>query len=179
MIEIIVVVAVLSILSAVSYPLLKGRQPEAKVTSASNRLESLLQKARIMAINQQRPVRVIVNCTRPSGFESCFIDLQTAVYVESAVTGWQKHPADHYVFDKIVRVSKTDPAAIYDGATTIPNIFWLIFMPASQVYSDPRKFELFLYHDGQTLAEKSGWRLSVDNVSGRVATCRGEFVPLF
>ncbi|MDR0549997.1 MAG: prepilin-type N-terminal cleavage/methylation domain-containing protein [Deltaproteobacteria bacterium] len=177
MLEVIVVIAIIAILAVAAYPLFRGAQPEMKTQSAAKTLESTFQKARIMAINQQRPIRVIVNCTRPAGIESCYLDLQSAVYEEAAVTGWRRHATEHEVFDKSVNIAKVDNTAIYDGQVTIPNIFWVIFMPASQVYSDPRKFEIFLYHDGQVQAEKKGWRLSVDNISGRVANARANLTP--
>jgi type II secretory pathway pseudopilin PulG len=170
--EVLIVVAVIAILSAVAYPLLRGPRAELKISGGARGLENLMQKARVMASSQQNSIRVVINCGLV-GIDSCYVDLQTAVLTDSAVTGWRLNYGERQVLDSSVQIAKK-PATTHDGAVSQPNIFWSIFMPTGQVYSDPRPFELFLSRKADLDANKSGWWLEVNNVTGRVYLRRGK-----
>jgi prepilin-type N-terminal cleavage/methylation domain-containing protein len=178
LIELIIVIGITAILIGVGYPLMKGYQPELQARGGAKRLESLLQRGRVMAINQRRPMRVVVNCALTSGYESCFADLESAVYTEAEVTGWLKLPNERYILNDTLKAVKTKTTTVYDGEDTISGIYWTIFMPNGQAYSDPRPFDLFLYHLAQKGPEMDGWRLTVNNANGRVFLNRENFTPV-
>jgi type II secretory pathway pseudopilin PulG len=172
MIEVIVAVMIVAILAAVGYPLLKGNRSEIKTRAAARQLESLAQRARLLAINQQVPVRLVLNCAKPGGVESCYADLQSAVYTDAEVSGWVKRPEERQVLDPKVQVVKANEDADSDGATSFPNIYWAIFMPTNLVLSDPRGFELFVYNGDKIGADKEGWLFTVNNISGHATINR-------
>ncbi|MDR1576633.1 MAG: prepilin-type N-terminal cleavage/methylation domain-containing protein [Deltaproteobacteria bacterium] len=175
--EMIVVIAVVAILVVISYPLLKASKPEYEARGAARQLEGMLQKAKLMAANHQRPIRIVINCLRPSGADNCYVDLQEGVYTEDVVSGWEIRPEERLKLIPEIRLVKTVANALYDGQVSVPNIFWVIFMPANNIFSDPRGFELFLYHQYQGQAEKNGWRLAINNVSGKIQLTQGTFTP--
>jgi hypothetical protein len=148
------------------------------IRSSSRQLETLMEKARTMAINQKKPMRVVINCVRPAGADNCYADLQTAVYADKTVTGWQLSPPDRRVFDSVLRIVKTDPSAVFDGEISVPNIFWTIFTPAGNIFSDPRGFEIFLYHSSQKLPEKKGYKISINSFSGYISSETDTFTPI-
>jgi type II secretory pathway pseudopilin PulG len=164
--ELITVILVIAILSVVAYPLLRGHRPELETRAAARHLENLAQRAQQLAINNNKPTRMVINCSKPGGFESCYVDLQTAVYTEDVVTGWITNTDEREVFKPGVQILKSQATALFDGDHTIPNIFWAIFMPSSQVYSDPRGFDLFVMNSDQSGTSKKGWRLTINNISG-------------
>jgi prepilin-type N-terminal cleavage/methylation domain-containing protein len=165
--ELITVILVIAILAVAAYPLLRGSQPDLQTQAAARQLESLTQKARFQAVNTQKPIRLVINCSRPEGFKSCYVDLQSATYTNTEVSGWRKDQKAHQVFEPGIQIVKSLTTATFDGEFTTPNIFWAIYMPSNQVFSDPRAFDLFMYHDSQSNADKKGWRLLVNHVSGQ------------
>jgi Tfp pilus assembly protein FimT len=170
--EMIVVICVIGILAAVSYPLLKGSKPEYDARGASRQLEALLLKARTMAVNQQKPIRVVINCTRPAGTDHCYADLQAAIYNNEEVSGWEHRPQEREVLKPEIQIVKNNVTAGHDGNLTTPNLFWAIFMPANNIYSDPKAFEVFMYHNYQARPEKDGWLIAVNSVSGKIQLTR-------
>jgi prepilin-type N-terminal cleavage/methylation domain-containing protein len=175
LLELIIVIVIIAILIGVSYPLMRGYQPSLKVRGGARQLESLMAKARVLAANQRQPIRVVINCSMPGEVKSCFVDLESAVYAEAVVTGWQKISSEHAVFDTILKIVRVMPGAAYDGNATPSNIFWTIFMPNGQAYSNPRPFDLYIYQQDQKGSEVNGWRLTVNNITGRVYLNREKF----
>ncbi|MDR1546458.1 MAG: prepilin-type N-terminal cleavage/methylation domain-containing protein [Deltaproteobacteria bacterium] len=175
MLELLLVIAVIGLLAALSYPALKRLLPDQQVRSELRRLESLMQKARQKASNIQKPVRVVVNCARAQA-KTCVADLQTAVRRGSEVSGWETSLTDRRAFNAQVSAAAAPQAgpAGHDGEKTFPQVHWAIFMPDGRVFSDPRPFKLFMRHDSQSAELKKGWSLSVGNDSGRVFVERAE-----
>jgi prepilin-type N-terminal cleavage/methylation domain-containing protein len=178
LLELLVVIAIIGILTGVSYPLLKGQQPELKAKDGARQLESLLQRAKVLASSQFKPIRVVVDCSAASDVKGCVAELESAVYTEDEVTGWQKLSSDQREFDAILKAVKTTPTADFDGEETIPGIFWTIFMPNGKAFSNPRPFEVFLYHQDQKGPALDGWRVAVNNTTGRVSLTRDNFTPV-
>ncbi|MDR2142435.1 MAG: prepilin-type N-terminal cleavage/methylation domain-containing protein [Deltaproteobacteria bacterium] len=170
--EVLVVIVIIAIMAAVAYPLMRGYKPDLTVRGGVRQIDGVMRKARLRAANQNRPTRVVINCSRPGGFDSCFIDLQAAIFQDADITDWDRNPSDHLVLDKKLAVVKPVNNVAHDGKVSLKGIYWAIFMPAGQVFSDPRPLNLFIYHDSQKKELKKGWKIKVNNETGRVETTR-------
>ncbi|MDR1084340.1 MAG: prepilin-type N-terminal cleavage/methylation domain-containing protein [Deltaproteobacteria bacterium] len=170
--ELLTVTIIIGLLAAVTFPLLSSYRPNLTAKGGAQQLETMMHKARFRAANQKTPVRLVINCSHPGGFESCFLDLQTAVYTNNDVTGWNREPGDHQILNRELMVVRKNPASVHDGQISVKDIYWTIFMPVGHVYSDPRPLELFLYHTAQKNSSKRGWKISVNSENGRVESLR-------
>jgi prepilin-type N-terminal cleavage/methylation domain-containing protein len=170
--ELLTVIIIIGLLASVSYPLLRAYKPNLTARGGARQLETLLNQARLRAASLKKPVRAVINCTRPDGFKSCFLDLQTAVYTNENVTGWSREPKERRVLDSSLTVTKKSASAPHDGQVTVRDIYWVIFLPAGQVYSDPKPLELFVYHGSQKKPAKSGWKIAVASETGRAEMVR-------
>jgi prepilin-type N-terminal cleavage/methylation domain-containing protein len=173
--EILVTLGILAIILAIAYPVFNRYLPSARSRAAARELDSVMQKARLRAAINQRPVRVVINCERiPTVSKSCRVIFQTAVYTGTAVTSWVDSPSDLRVLHEKIEFVNGLPGNTFppDGDKSYPNIYWAIFMPNSQVFSDPRPFDVFLYYSGRSGPDTPGWRIVLNNVSGRVNTER-------
>jgi prepilin-type N-terminal cleavage/methylation domain-containing protein len=175
MTELLIIIIILGILAAVSYPLFKAYRPGLTAKGGARQVETLMAKARVRAFNQKKPIRVVINCSHPGGFESCFMDLQSAAYNNHDVTGWLRQAGDHQVLDRNLMVAKLKSPSTHDGEVSVKDIYWAVFMPAGQVFSDPRPTSLLVYHQTQKNPDKFGWKISVNNDTGRVALVQGQF----
>ncbi|MDR1656111.1 MAG: prepilin-type N-terminal cleavage/methylation domain-containing protein [Deltaproteobacteria bacterium] len=166
-IELLVVIGIIVILAGLTVPLIARHLGDSKVRVAAGNLDSVFQKARMMAVTSQKPVRVVLNCTR-NVVDKCVLSLQVPVFEVITIKSWQSMPAFRREFDPSILAVKEPGSAAYDGQKSWPNIFWAIFMPDSRVYSDPRPFTLFFFKDGQTKKARQGWLVKLSNDSGRV-----------
>jgi hypothetical protein len=172
--ELLTIIVIIAILIAISYPLLSSHKPELLAKAGARQIGALFQKARIRSANLNRPIRVVINCSKPSQKDQCFMDLQSAVVKETEVSDWERMPGDHELLDQNLLVVKKDPNALKDGQLSFKDIFWVIFMPTGRVFSDPNPLDLFLYHKNQKKELKNGWSLTVDKETGRVGQNRIE-----
>ncbi|MDR1607240.1 MAG: hypothetical protein LBT38_02365, partial [Deltaproteobacteria bacterium] len=155
-------------------------KPEYDTRTASLQLESILVKAQNMAVNQQKHTRVVVNCARVAGNKNCFADIESAVYDEYSVAGWEKRLEDREVLKPEIRVVKARPSATHSAKEedmSETDVFWAIFMPSRHVFSEPQGFRLFIYHNSQPEPRKDGWRLTVNSLSGQVQLSRDSLTP--
>jgi prepilin-type N-terminal cleavage/methylation domain-containing protein len=173
LIELLVVISIIAMLAIIGYPLARSEKPDLSVKNAVVTLEGLMDKGRLKAATLNRPTRVVVNCGRSGGFESCFADLQTAEIKNAEVTDWRRSPPDRRVLDKNVNVVKKSPSLGHDGKLSFKGIYWSIFTPGGLVYSDPKPLNLFVYHDSQPGKNKKGWNIKIDASTGRVESTRG------
>jgi prepilin-type N-terminal cleavage/methylation domain-containing protein len=173
--ELLVVIAIVAIVAGVSYPLFKGYKVGLATSNWVRGVEALAQKARRLATNQRKPYRLIINCANPIDNLGCYLDLQEAIYQDTEVIGWQRSPVDRLSFEKSLKFVKVPTDNVFDGSVSLPNIYWAIFMPASQVFSDPNPFEFFLYNESDPA--KNAWKLSVNKVTGRIFLNRAEYSP--
>ena len=60
--ELILVIFLITLLSAMAFPNLKGILPSSRLNTESRRLTSFLRQARLKAANTQKAVRVSINC---------------------------------------------------------------------------------------------------------------------
>lgn len=168
--ELLTVMAIMVVLLSVAYPLFRSYKPDLTVRSGVQKLQGLLERARLKSATQNRPIRVVLNCTRPGGFESCFIDLQSAIFKDSEVKDWDRDYGARQVLNRNVFVLKVDPKAPHDGKQNFNNIFWAIFMPSGQVFSNPKPFGVYMYYDSVAAKKVKAWEIKVDPDNGRVDT---------
>ncbi|MDR2421971.1 MAG: GspH/FimT family protein [Deltaproteobacteria bacterium] len=140
--------------------------------NGANLLESALEKARARAIRQNRPMRVVVNCAAANALKACFVDVQSAVFKDFEVADWARIPNERRVLDRELKIVKKPATAAHDGKKNFPGVFWSIFMPAGQVFSDPKPMSVFLYHGAQSGKGATGWLLTVDPDTGRIESKR-------
>jgi hypothetical protein len=139
--------------------------PRQKVRGEAGRLEALFQKVRQRAQSSQMPIRVSFSCRRQET-QGCRVSVQTAVFSGTAVTGWSPPEVPGWTIDPAVRLSHLAEPRLSDGPAVNPEVFWAVFRPDGRVYSDPRPFDLYLYHPS---SEKSppGFRLQLSRETGR------------
>jgi hypothetical protein len=143
--------------------------PSYKTRGDLKKLEGVFQQAKSRAMNLQKPIRVIVNCTG-SG-TGCFTKVQTAIYNNGQAESWSSNAKDKIYLDEQVRIVKSINGDGHDGQVSYSDIYWAIFMPDGRIFSDPRNddvgFDIFVYYQ-QTGNPKNGWRLTVGKETGRV-----------
>ena len=164
--ELITVIAIIGILAAIAFPALSRLVPNQKLSSDAKSVDAILQKARLRAATSQKPIRVVLNCSA----SPCWIELQTANYVNSAVTGWTAVLNERHTFNSTTTVGNSSTDYAFDGSSAAPSgVRYAIFMPDSRVYSDPNPFDVFLYLSSASGTNpKNGWRISLSSDSGRV-----------
>jgi prepilin-type N-terminal cleavage/methylation domain-containing protein len=165
--ELVVIIAIIAVLAAVSYPLMKTYRPALTAKGGARQIESLLYKAKLRATNLKKPVRAVINCARTGSFKNCFVDLQIAIFTGNTVTGWSSDLNDHQNLNSNLTIAKRLPGAPYDGSLSVPNIFWAVFLPSGEVFSDPKPMDLILYYENSSDSAKKGWNIVVNKSNGR------------
>ncbi|MDR1870485.1 MAG: prepilin-type N-terminal cleavage/methylation domain-containing protein [Deltaproteobacteria bacterium] len=175
LLEIMVIIGIVAILSLIAYPLLKGYKEGQNTKNWVRSVETLAQKARLLATNQRKPYRLIINCANPIDNLGCYLDLEEAVYRDTEVIGWKRSPMNRLSFVQSLKFVQVSSDREYDGMISLPNIYWAIFTPTSQVFSDPNPFEFYLYNDSAMF--QNSWKFTVNNVTGRILLDRAEYTP--
>lgn len=170
--ELLAVIAIIAILTAVIVPNITSSLADSRVRAEARSLDSLFQKARMMAALKQRPVRVVLNCARKAA-DACVASLQTAVYAGINVVSWAPQADLRRQCHERVMVSNLGGSG-HDGDASFNGIYWAIFMPDNRVYSDPRPFDLYLHDRYKTGPDATGWRVTLSNDSGRMTAKRHE-----
>jgi prepilin-type N-terminal cleavage/methylation domain-containing protein len=170
--ELLTVMAIISILALILFPAMMSYLPDQRVKSDAKRMESFMQKARLKAATLQKPIRVVLNCAMSD--RPCQLEMQTAIYSGSTVSGWNTDGAERYAFNSHV-LARIDPRITNNpqGGVTPTNVYWAIYMPDSRVYSAPRPFNVFIYYKDMPTPIK-GYLLTVSNDSGRVLSKRDQ-----
>ena len=169
-VELLVVLAVVGILALTAGPALTRLVPRQQVRGEAWNVAAVMRQARLKAAATQKPIRVVLDCsglkaTRP---QACSLSLQSAIYDQGAVTGWLD--ISGRTLNERVTAVKTAPGPAPDGETTPPDdLAWLIFMPSGRAFSNPRPFDIFFHSRGLPRNPRPGWRLKVNNDSGRAA----------
>ncbi|MDR1658134.1 MAG: prepilin-type N-terminal cleavage/methylation domain-containing protein [Deltaproteobacteria bacterium] len=168
LVELIAILGISAILAGVAFPKLTNHLNDSKIRTEAGNLDSVFQKARMMAATTQKPVRVVLNCTLKTS-KGCFLALQTPVFSGTEVSSWNEVPSFRHECDPSVSAIGDPGSTAYDGKEKVAGIFWAIFMPDSQVYSTPRPFNLFFFRKDAKNEIRPGWRVILSNDSGRVA----------
>jgi Tfp pilus assembly protein FimT len=172
--ELLVIMGIVAVLSMIAFPFLTDYLADSRARTEARSVDSAFQRARMMAAITQRPVRVVLNCTRAVA-PACVLNLQTALYSGVLVSGWNNEITyRREMHEKVEVEAATGPGTSHDGSATTPGIHWAIFMPDSRVFSDPRPLSLFFHQDNRTGPATRGWRVSLSSDSGRVQTQRDQ-----
>jgi prepilin-type N-terminal cleavage/methylation domain-containing protein len=170
LIELILVVALIAIMAMVTYAALNRYVPGYRVRAEAKAFDGLLQKARLLAATSQKPVRVVLNCSKAVD-DTCAVITQVASFTGATVTDWTSVQNGRRVFHRSVMAVKLPKPTTSDGSVTYPGIYWAIFMPDSRVFSDPRPFDLFFLNDTADLSKSPlGWQISLSNDAGRISS---------
>ncbi|MDR1872729.1 MAG: prepilin-type N-terminal cleavage/methylation domain-containing protein [Deltaproteobacteria bacterium] len=172
LLELMVIIGIVAVISLIAYPMLSGYRTGVTTQSQVKSVEALAQKARLLATNQRKPYRLVINCANPIDNLGCYLDLEEAVYDETEVVGWKKSLKDRVSLDQNLKIVQVSRDRVFDGLISLPNIYWAIFTPANQVFSDPKPFEFFLYHESDSA--RNSWKLTINNLTGRIFLDRSE-----
>ncbi|MDR2300522.1 MAG: prepilin-type N-terminal cleavage/methylation domain-containing protein [Deltaproteobacteria bacterium] len=173
LIEIVIVIAITAIIIGIAVPSIGYYLKSSRIRTEARYLESIFQRGRMMAVVNQKPVRVVLDCVN-SPATSCKIRLEVAKYTGAGVDSWETAHAYSRTLNDNVGVIKTEASAPFDGAAVVSNLYWAIFMPDSHVYSNPRPFSVFFHYLSDSSERQAGWRVSLSAESGRVDTRRDE-----
>ncbi|MDR1308769.1 MAG: hypothetical protein LBL95_02540 [Deltaproteobacteria bacterium] len=166
--ELVVVLSIMLLLGFAAFKGLGRYLPEKRVRTEATRLDAILRAARQKAIVSQRPVRVAIDCGRKKA-DRCLVSSQTAILSAATVSGWEPPQDDPHRMHPGVLIMATDQGkASFDGARHVNDVIWAIFMPNSLVYSDPRPFDVFLFHHARPSRPTRGQRITVGRENGRV-----------
>jgi prepilin-type N-terminal cleavage/methylation domain-containing protein len=169
MVELIIVVAIVAIMAMMAGPALARLLPVQRLRGETQNMAAFMRQARLKAANDQKPVRVSLECPappRPSNL-SCQLNMEAAIYVQGSVAGWNRVPTSGHELTRQVFASPSVAPLTGDGKTTPDNVYWIIFMPNGRAFSWPRPFMLDFHADDLRGAAGPGWRLAVSNESGR------------
>jgi prepilin-type N-terminal cleavage/methylation domain-containing protein len=175
LIEIIIVIGITAIIIGIAVPSVSYYLKSSRIRTEARYLESIFQRGRMMAVVNQKPVRVVLDCVRAST-EGCHMKLEVAKYKGAMVDSWETAHTYSRVCNQNVAVIQTEPSAPYDGSAVASNLYWAIFMPDSHVYSNPRPFSVFFHYLSDSSEKQAGWRVSLSAESGRVDTRRDEVI---
>jgi type II secretory pathway pseudopilin PulG len=167
-----VVVGVVAILALMSGPALARLAPYQRLRGEVQGAATFLRQARLKAAGGQKPVRVTLDC---SGVISapprpCRTLLETANYDQGQVVSWTEAAGTRHELSPRVRIARAPGALDGDGLATDrkDGVSWMVFMPSGRAYSDPRPFALDFSATDMAGPNRTAWRLTVNNDSGRV-----------
>jgi hypothetical protein len=169
LLELFLVVIILAVLSAVWAP--TNVSPKLKLMSkgGARQLQSIMAMARSRAMFLNKPIQVVINCSHPEGFDSCFIDLLPAEQGESMFSGGDRGLDGQMVLEPNLAVARPNFPRTFEGSGATQKFKFAVFTPLGQVIFDPRPPELFLYHQDQKSAEKKGWKIQIIDDTGRIS----------
>jgi prepilin-type N-terminal cleavage/methylation domain-containing protein len=168
LLELIVVVAIIAILVMMAVPALMAIVPQAQMRGSARNTANLLQQARLMADNTQKPARLALDCRASSGGPGpCEARLHSAVFKpDGTLDKWVEVPFTKRELGRTVRVA----AGASTPVTGSPaNVFWAVYMPDGEVRASHEPWRLIF---SSTSSRVTPWELVVNKASGR-PTLRG------
>lgn len=174
--EVLVVVAFIAILLMMAVPALTSLTPPYMVRSSANSLATMMQKARLMANNTQKPIRVAVDCRSASqrnDSTSCLLTMSSANFTtagELDVTAgaWAEVSQTRRGISNVVTVSLATDSPMPQAAFSpvIGNVYWAVFLPTGRVHAshDPMR----LIFSATNLNGVAPRELSLNRHTGRV-----------
>jgi prepilin-type N-terminal cleavage/methylation domain-containing protein len=165
-IEMLTVMIVIGILAAVAYPAVSRLYSGQQLSRDSHGLDELLQKARLRAAITQRPIRVVLDCSK----DRCWAELQAPVYDKSNVVSWDKTKDARKYLSERTAVTNVQDFSDHDGTKEAPKgVRYAIFLPDSRVFSDPKPFDILIHPAKEnSIRLRKGFRVLVSADSGRV-----------
>jgi prepilin-type N-terminal cleavage/methylation domain-containing protein len=173
LIELIVVVAIIAIFASLSLPAISRYVPDQRVKHEAENARAFFHKARELAANGQKPVRVSVNCRRLK-VDGCYLTLQRALFTGAAVSDWTQSNVKSVNLHPKVFLAPSKAEFASDGSGTTLSVYWAVFMPDGKVFSSPKPFDLFLSYGSAIEKKTKGYKLIVSDIGGRVSVLRGE-----
>lgn len=188
LVETMVVVAIMAILTMLVVPTTTGILPSFQLRSAARGTAVVMEQARLMAANYQKPVRVAIDCRdRGAGGaavtsrQPCIATYYVAVFDqarEGAFTGWRKVNSDgnrivspnpasgSRLMGEYVNIQPAMEAA--SVSDTPDGLFWAVFFPGGNLLSS--HVPMALTYTAQGVG--GNWRLSLNRTSGQVTVQR-------
>ena len=177
LLEMLVVIAVIAVMAMMAGPALYRLVPIQRLRGETQNIAAFMRQARLKAASSQKPVRVVLNCAGRPG-RPCRLDMAAPIYEEDngkvEVVGWAGIPDSGHELARQVfaRSEEAPPTGFPDG------VYWIIFMPSGRTFSfscpqpNPpclQPYSLDFHADDLRGRNGPGWRLAVENASGRVA----------
>lgn len=138
LLELLVVMGVISILLLMAVPSLALLAPRYMVGSSAKALDSMMQNARLMASNTQKPIRVVLDCraaSQTAGEGSvCTMRLYTANFTNTGeldmADPWTELRIMHRLVSDKVAVTHALPATV--EADNPDRVYWAVFLPTGR-----------------------------------------------
>ena len=171
LLELIVVVAIIAILAMLAVPNLMSIVPQAQLRGSARGAANLMQQARIMADNTQKPARLVIDCRTPAGNPVCRLQLHTAVFnPDGTLDRWLEVPATQRELGRTVRVVAAADNPVPAAVSGNPgSLFWAVFMPTGQMRASHDPMRLVFTSTNPRVIP---WELAINRASGR-PTLRG------
>lgn len=171
LIELLVVMGVIGILLLMAVPSLALLAPQYMVGSSARALDSMMQNARLMAGNTQKPIRVVLDCREASQTAGdgsvCTMRLYTANFTNAGeldmADPWTELRMMHRLVSNKVAVTHATPAMV--AADNPDKVYWAVFLPTGKASTSHNPLRLrFKVASGTGITREVG----VSRVSGRV-----------
>jgi prepilin-type N-terminal cleavage/methylation domain-containing protein len=173
--EFLLVLGIVAILAVMAIPALMSIVPSAQLRSSARSVLSLMQRARLLAENTQKPARVSLDCRASNALSipPCLARLHQAVFKpDGSLDGenWAEIGDARRAMAREMEVTATGGAE----ATGNPaGLFWAVFLPdgrvtdsAGRALASHNPFSLTFSRSG---AATSGWELTLNLESGNAS----------
>jgi hypothetical protein len=132
----------------------------------------MMQKARLMANNTQKPIRVAVDCrpaSQTSGTTSCLMTMSSANFTTAGeIDTWTEVSQTRREISNMVTVglATTNPVPQAVFSPAIDGVYWAVFLPTGRVHAshDPMR----LIFRARRYSEVIPRELSLNRYAGRV-----------
>jgi prepilin-type N-terminal cleavage/methylation domain-containing protein len=178
--EMLVVIAVLSLLMMMAVPALFTMIPRYQVQSSARGVAEMMQAARLHANNSQKPVRLVVNCkTSP-----CVAEYSTGVYntagqLDPAYTNsrgvqapWEEVTGSRRTLPPRIRIAPAEASPTIEPGSPA-NVYWAVFQPSGKAATSHNPMRLAV-SSGSAFMGNYQYRVSLSNITSRVRLERGE-----
>jgi Tfp pilus assembly protein FimT len=171
MLEVVVVLGIIAILAVMAVPALMSIVPTAQLRGSARSVVSLMQQARLMAENSQKPVRVSIDCRAPATV--CRARLHIAVFNSDGTLdgdSWAEiNDARRDLAREVGLAAAANAPASVQIANNPANLYWAVFMPSGRARSSHEPFRVVFSRPG---AAGRTWELAVNRESGRASLQR-------
>jgi len=167
LIEMLLVLSLIAILAAMAVPAFLTIVPTAQLRGSARSVVSLIQRARLLAENTQKPVRVALDCRETAASSpQCVARLYSAVFKpDGALDSWAEVDMASRALAPRVRLAADLTSTAVAGNPD--DLFWAVFLPSGQMRGSHDPLRLVFSRPGVPRT----WELAVSQGSGR-ATLR-------
>lgn len=193
MVEMLVIMAIISVLALIALPALNKLIPSFEVRSAARGTATLMQQARLLSKNAQKPIRVVVDCRKREADLSkklpCVADFYMAEFdvdKKGELLGWSKINAtgikppvpENMHLRQIGRSVSIFPANGTSIKAGSPNhVYWAVFFPSGRMVSSHEPLRMMFTSNRNDIGKddnltKMTWELFLNETAGRVTVKR-------